>query len=155
MSKRPPEMTWQDKAILVVIPIVVLIIFVVANYLGQDLNVADAIAQKLPKTQVRDAGLVTEILPVERIASQTIQRCKLRTREGSQEFLFQYHQQGSETMDLQVGRLVQFYGEFRFDAIHNGILDVPYKGKSGRMSGWAVYENRRYYSHDEDRDGGL
>ena len=155
MSKRPPELTWQDKAILVVIPIVVLIIFVVANYLGQDLTVSDAIAQKLPKTQVRDAGMVTQILPLERVASQTIQRCKLRTREGSQEFLFQYHVQGTDTMDLQIGRQIQFYGEFRYDPAQNGIMDVPYKGKSGRMSGWAIYENRRYYSHEEDKDGGL
>lgn len=155
MSKRPPELTWQDKAILVVIPVVVLIIFIVANYLGQDLNVADAISQKLPKTEVRDAGLITELLPSEQIASQSVQRCKLRTREGTQEFLFRYNVQGSDTMNLQVGRLVQFYGEFKFDPVHNGILTVPYKGKSGRMSGWAVYENRRYYSHDEDKDGGL
>ena len=45
--KRPPELTWQDKAILVAIPLVVFTIFMLANYLSQGLTVADAFEQKL------------------------------------------------------------------------------------------------------------
>ncbi|MFZ2956582.1 MAG: DUF3465 domain-containing protein [Candidatus Ozemobacteraceae bacterium] len=154
MSKAPPELTWQDKSILVVIPVVVFVIFILANYVSKDLTVADAFEQKLSKVQVRDAGTIAELLPDLRTGSQTSQLCRLRSRDGLHEFTFQFNAQATETMKLEIGRMVQFYGEFKCDP-KGGVIEVPFKGKSGRMSGWAVYENHRYYSHEEDKGGDL
>jgi len=151
VSKRPPELTGQDKAILVVIPIVVLVIFILANHLSKDLTVADAFEQRLPKAQVRDGGTITEILPVPAEASGPVQLCRLRALNGTHEFTFQYNVQGSDSMRLEVGKPIQFYGEYVSDP-KGGVLQVPFKGKSGRMSGWAVYENHRYYSLDEAKE---
>ncbi|MBF0498636.1 MAG: DUF3465 domain-containing protein [Candidatus Riflebacteria bacterium] len=154
MSKAPPELTWQDKAILVVIPIVVFVIFILANYVSKDLTVSDAFEQKLPKAQVRDAGTIIELSGESSPGSHSVQLCRLRSRDGLHDFTFQYNIQGSDTMKLEVGRLMQFFGEYKFDA-KGGILEVPFKGKSGRMSGWAVYENRRYYAHADDKSNDL
>ncbi|MBF0545878.1 MAG: DUF3465 domain-containing protein [Candidatus Riflebacteria bacterium] len=153
MSKRVPELTWQDKAILVVIPIVVLVIFIAANHLTKDLTVYDAFSQRLPKIEVRDGGMIHEVLPITKNGTESSQICRVQNREGSHEFTFVYHVQGSETMNLQPGRLLQFYGEFKFDE-KGGTIEIPYKGKSGRLAGWAVYENHRYYSKTEDQDRG-
>jgi len=143
-----PELTWQDKAILITIPVVVLAIFVFANYIGQDATLSDAFQQKMPKVVVRDAGLITSLIPPDLVATNT-QKCRLRSRDGQTEFTFNYHVQGSGTMNLAVGRQIQFYGEYTYDP-QGGTLDVPFKGKSGRFSGWAVYENKRYFSTDDD-----
>lgn len=148
VSKQTPDLTWQDKAILVTIPVVVLAIFVFANYIGQDANLSDAFQQKMPKVVVRDAGLITSLIPPDPVATGT-QRCRLRSRDGQTEFTFSYHVQGSATMNLAVGRQIQFYGEYKYDP-QGGTLDVPFKGKSGRLSGWAVYENKRFFSTDDD-----
>ncbi|HOY65651.1 MAG TPA: DUF3465 domain-containing protein [Candidatus Ozemobacteraceae bacterium] len=148
MSKQMPELTWQDKAILVTIPVVVLAIFVFANYIGQDTTISDAFQQKMPKVVVRDAGLITALIPPDPVATDT-QKCRLRSRDGQTEFTFVHHVQGSATMPLAIGRQVQFYGEYRYDP-QGGFVDVPFKGKSGRLSGWAVYENKRYFSTEDD-----
>ena len=154
MSKAPPELSWQDKAILIVIPIVVLIIFFAANYLTKDLTVQDAFSQRLPKVSVRDSGNITELIPSPKVATGATQVCRLRSKDSPHEFTFIYNVQGSETMNLEVGRYIQFFGEYRFDE-KGGVLEVPYKGKSGRYSGWAVYENHRYYSHVDEEKGNL
>lgn len=153
MSKRPPELTWQDKAILVVIPFVVIAIFVVANYLNKDLTVSEAFSQRIPKTVILDSGYITELLPPDTVATAA-QRCRLKSRDGDQSFVFHYNIQGSQTMNLAIGRLVQFFGEYRYDP-QGGIVEVPYKGKSGRLSGWAVYENHRYFATSSDENGDL
>lgn len=150
VSKRPPELTWQDKAILVVIPLVVLVVFFAANYLSKDLSINEAFDQKMEKTVIRDGGYISEILPPEATASAT-QKCRLRSREGNFEFLFKYNVQGSQTMDLQIGRLMQFFGEYRYDP-KGGTVEVPFKGKSGKWTGWAVYENHRYFSFDDEEE---
>ncbi|MBF0408201.1 MAG: DUF3465 domain-containing protein [Candidatus Riflebacteria bacterium] len=151
MSKRAPELSWEDKAILVVIPVVVLIIFVVANYITGDLTVKDAFDQKLPKVEVRDGGIIHQVLPPEKSASGTALLCRIKTRDGAHEFTFKYNVQASETMNLQPGRAIQFTGEYQYND-KGGVIEVPFKGKSGRWSGWAVYENHRYYSITEDKE---
>ena len=77
MSKQIPDLTWQDKALLVTIPVVVLAIFVFANYMGQDATVSDAFQQKIPKVVVRDAGMIAALIPPDPIATGT-QKCRLR-----------------------------------------------------------------------------
>ncbi|MBI3039157.1 DUF3465 domain-containing protein [bacterium] len=150
MSKRPPELTWQDKAILIVIPFVVFIIFLIGNYISKDLTVAEAFSQKLSKKVIRDMGNIVEIIPPSGNASNT-QLCRVRSREADVEFTFRYNIQGSDTMRLEIGRLLQFYGEYNYDP-KGGIIEVPYKGKSGRLTGWAVYENKRYTTMEEAQD---
>ncbi|HNV70897.1 MAG TPA: DUF3465 domain-containing protein [Candidatus Ozemobacteraceae bacterium] len=145
MSKRPPELTWQDKAILIVIPVVVLVIFVLANHMTQDNTVSVAFTEKLPKTEVRDSGTIEEVLPSEVASGTQIQKCRVRTRDGQVVFTLEYRVVGSETMNLQVGRLIQVFGEYQYD-LTGGKLLFPYKGKSGQPLGWAVYENRRYHA---------
>lgn len=153
MSKHPPELTWQDKAILIVIPIVVFAVFLLANYLSKDLTIAEAFANKMPKTIIRDAGSITELIPADPTATAT-QLCRLRSREGDVDFTFRYNVQGTATMNLQIGRIVQFFGEYKYDA-KGGVVEVPFKGKSGRITGHAVYENRRYFGHGDEQKGDL
>ncbi|KAF1081327.1 MAG: hypothetical protein GQF41_2133 [Candidatus Rifleibacterium amylolyticum] len=147
MSKRPPELTWQDKAILVAIPIVVFTIFILANYFSQDLTVAAAFEQKLPEAEVRDGGNIVQVYP--QVATDSVS-CRIKTRDNLAEFDFTYNITGSETIRFDVGRLVQFYGQYIYDH-RGGHVYAPYKGKSGRMTGWAIYENQRYTAKgDED-----
>jgi len=147
VSKKPPELTWQDKAILVVIPVVVFVIFILANYLSEDQNVSSAFEKKMEKVVVRDGGKIMELIPPEQWASGT-QKCILRSRDGKVDFGFIYNIQGSATMKFEIGKLIQFYGEYKYNT-KGGNVEVPFKGKSGQWVGWAVYENRRYYSHQE------
>ena len=135
---------WQDKVILVAIPIVVFTIFILANYLSKDLTVADAFEQQLPEAEVRDGGNIVQIYP--QTATDTVS-CRLKSRDNPQEFDFIYQITGSETLKLEVGRLVQFYGKYKYDP-KGGQITTPYKGKSGRLSGWAIYENYRYTPKD-------
>ncbi len=151
VTKRPPELTWQDKAILVAIPIVVFTIFILANYFSQDLTVADAFEQQLPEAEVRDGGNIIQLY--QQVATDTVS-CRLKSRDNRIEYDFHYQITGSETLKLEVGRLVQFYGKYKFDA-RGGAVTTPYKGKSGRLNGWAIYENHRYSPKDENENGGL
>jgi len=153
VSKRAPDLTWQDSAILITIPIVVFAIFIFANYMSSDLVVSEAYQQRLPKAEVRDGGDITQLLPPDPTpASGTAsQRCRVRTRDGQQEFTFKFNITGSETLKLQVGRTIQFFGEYKFDE-QGGVVQAPFKGKSGRYNGWAVYENHRYYPNQKDGD---
>ncbi len=151
MSKRPPELTWQDKAILVVIPLIVFAIFIAANYISKDLTVSEAFQKKMTKTMIRDSGNIIELLPKDETASGT-QLCKLRSREGGPDFIFKYHIEAGQTMDLQIGQLVQFFGEYHHDA-KGGYVEVPFKGKSGQLTGWAVYKNKRYFSTSGEEPG--
>jgi hypothetical protein len=151
VSKKPPELTWQDKAILVAIPIVVFTIFILANYFSQDLNVAGAFEQQLPKAQVRDGGNVVKVYP--QIATDSVS-CRLKSREGNVEYDFVYNITGSETLRFDLGRLVQYFGEYTYSP-QGGKVTAPFKGKSGRWTGWAIYENRRYTAKDEENGDGL
>ncbi len=154
MSKKPPELTWQDSAILITIPLVVFGIFVFANYMSQDLTVTEAFQQQLRKVEVRDGGTITGILPPEAAVASAplVQQCRIRSRDGQTEFTFRFPVTGSETMALAVGRMLQFHGEYQYDP-RGGTVEAPFKGKSGRYTGWAVYENRRYFHHEQA--GGL
>lgn len=145
MTKKPPELTWQDKAILIAIPIVVFTIFILANYFSQDLNVTSAYEQQLPKANVRDGGKVVKVYPA--IASDSVS-CRLKSRTGSLEYDFVFNVTATETLNFEIGRLVQFYGEYTYSP-DGGKVEAPYKGKSGRMTGWAIYENRRYVPKEE------
>lgn len=147
MTKKPPEMTWQDKAILVAIPIVVFTIFILANHFSKDVTIADAVSQKLPDVIVRDGGHITQIYP--QTATDTIS-CRLMARDNKTQFDFRFVITGSETMHLQVGRLIQFYGKYKYNQ-KGGLVTAPFKGKSGRTTGWAVYENHRYLPQNLDR----
>jgi hypothetical protein len=109
VSKRPPELTWQDKAILIAIPIVVFTIFILANYFSQDLTVAAAFEQQLPEAEVRDGGNIIQLYP--QTATDTVS-CRLKSRDNSIEFDFTYQITGSETIKFEVGRLVQFFGNY-------------------------------------------
>jgi hypothetical protein len=151
LSKKPPELTWQDKAILIAIPIVVFTIFILANYFSQDLTVMSAFEQQLPKAQVRDGGHIVKIYP--QTATDTVS-CRLKSREANFEYDFVYNVTGSETMRLELGRLVQFFGEYTYDQ-KGGKVDAPFKGKSGRLTGWAIYENHRFTPKEEEDQGGL
>lgn len=152
MSKRPPELTWQDKAILITIPLVVFVIFIVTNYVSRDLTVSDAFLQQLPEGDVRDGGNIVKIiqLPAEEIASIT-QQCRVRSRDGQTEFTFVYRPVATETLDLKVGRVMQFYGHYTYDRT-GGTVTVPFKGKSGREVGWVVYESKRYSAKEENNN---
>lgn len=151
MSKKAPELTWQDKAILVVIPVVVFLIFIAANYLTQDLTVGEAFRKKIPRTPIRDGGFVVALLPETTTGSAPVQLCRLRSRDGLASFTFHYNVCGSATLNLQAGRLLQFNGEYRHTP-DGGIVEAPFKGKTGKWSGWVVYENRRHF-HPEDPEG--
>ncbi|NCB40253.1 MAG: DUF3465 domain-containing protein [Erysipelotrichia bacterium] len=145
VSKSPPELTWQDKAILVAIPVVVFTIFILANYFSQDLTVNEAFQQELAVAEVRDGGSVIQIYP--QVATDSVS-CRLKTRESNTEFDFVFQITASETIKFEVGRLVQFYGQYKHSP-KGGTVTSPYKGKSGRMSGWAIYENHRYSAKEE------
>lgn len=151
MSKKPPELTWQDKAILIAIPIVVFTIFILANYISQDFTVISAFEQKLAKVRVRDGGYIVKIYP--QTATDTIS-CRLKSRKANFEYDFVYNITGSETMRLELGRLVQFFGEYTYDQ-NGGRVNAPFKGKSGRLTGWAIYENHRYAPKEEVDQSGL
>lgn len=146
MSKKAPELTWQDKAILIAIPIVVFTIFILANYFSQDLNVASAFEQQLPKAQVRDGGNVVKVYP--QVATDSVS-CRLKSRDSNHEYDFVFNVTGSDTIRFEIGRLVQFYGEYTHDP-KGGKVEAPFKGKSGRMTGWAIYENHRYVPKEEE-----
>lgn len=138
--KRPPELTWQDKAILITIPVVVFTIFILANYLGQDATVEDAFASQLKSIEVRDGGIIKQIYP--QTATDSI-RCRLESKEKTIQYDFVYNITGSETLKLEVGRMIQFYGRYEYDQ-NGGVVTTPYKGKSGNYDGWAIYGNNRY-----------
>lgn len=139
-TKRPPELTWQDKAILITIPLVVFIIFIAANHLSQDSTVEEAFAAQINDVVVRDGGIITQVYP--QTASDTV-KCKLKSRVQNLEFDFVYNITGTETLKLEVGRNLQFYGKYTFDP-KGGTVTTPYKGKSGKYDGWALYGNNRY-----------
>ena len=149
--KQPPEMTWQDKAILIAIPVVVFIIFILANHFSKDVTIADAVKKKSPMSIVRDGGHIIQVFPS--TATNTVS-CRVRARDNKTEFNFNFIVTGSETMKLQVGRLIQFYGRYKYDK-NGGTVTAPYKGKSGRATGWAIYENHRYLPQNVDRRSGL
>ncbi len=149
VSKRPPELTWQDKAILIAIPLVVFTIFILANYMSQDLSVADAFDQQLPLAEVRDGGNVIQVYPV--VATDSVS-CRLKSRDNNVEYDMVFNVTGSDTIQFELGRPVQFYGQYRYDP-RGGVVNAPYKGKSGRMTGWVIYENRRFIPKEEKEDG--
>lgn len=139
-TKRPPALSWQDKAILITIPIVVLLIFVLGNYYSQDPKIEDAVASQLTGINVRDGGVITQIYP--QTATNTI-KCRLKSTTSGTEFDFTYNITGSETIKFEVGNKIQFYGQYDYDQ-NGGNVTTPYKGKSGRYDGWAIYNNNRY-----------
>lgn len=142
--KRPPELSWQDKAILISLPVVVLVIFIVTNYLSQEPNVKDAFLAKKEDTNVRDAGRVKQIYPS--VATSSV-RVRLESfNDKSMQYDFVLGLTASETFHPEVGRLIQFYGKYKYDE-KGGTITVPYKGKSGQNEGWAVCGENRYPSN--------
>lgn len=143
MTKRAPEMTWQDKAILIVIPVVVFVIFIVANYVSDDVSIAEAIERKANDLEVRDVAVVASLLPS---VATTTQLFRARTRDGKHEFTFQFNIPGSDTIPLEPGRQFQFVGRYRHDA-QGGIVEAPFK-KIKQNLGWVIYDSKRYYFHE-------
>lgn len=149
MAKPPPELTWQDKAILVVIPVVVLVIFIVSNYVTGDVDVTIAHGRKAAALEVRDLGQICALVPD---VSTATQRCRVKARDGGLEYTFVFNVTGSHTLDLQIGRQLQFYGQYRYDE-QGGVVEAPYRGKSKNWLGWVVYNNRRYMNESEGTPG--
>lgn len=145
MSKRPPELTWQDKAILTAIPLIVFIIFIVANYFTQDNTVLVAFEQKMNEVPVRDGGTILKVYP--EVATDTIS-CRLATLDGTHEFKFTFNRSERDDVVFEPGRQLHFYGEYIFDD-EGGTVTAPYRGKSGRMSGWMIYGSQRFAPRDE------
>jgi len=144
VTKRAPELTWQDKAILIVIPVVVFLIFIVANYVSSDVSVTEAISRQAKIMEVRDLGTITSILPTVGTATQLF---RVKTPDDKHEYSFCYRVVGSDTMNLEIGRKVQFYGQYQWDP-QGGTVEAPYKGKSGQWMGWVVYNNHRFMHGD-------
>ncbi len=138
--KRPPEFSWQDKAILISLPVVVLLIFILTNYYSQDLTVDDAFSGQVSEVNVRDRGRIIQIYP--QTATDSL-RLKLKSMDGVREFDFVYVNLASETMKPELGGIIQFFGQYKYD-VKGGVVTVPYKGKSGQYEGWAVYGKTRF-----------
>ena len=138
--KRPPEFSWQDKAILFSLPVVVLVIFILTNYYTQDPTVSDAFESQLNQINVRDGGRIVKIYP--QTASDTV-ALRLQTRTSPREFDFIYNKTASETFIPAIGEIIQFYGQYKYDK-NGGSISVPYKGKSGQVEGWAIYRGGRF-----------
>ncbi len=138
--KKPPEFSWQDKAILFSLPVVVLIIFILTNYYSQDPTVEDAFDSQLNQINVRDGGRIVRIYPQNATDSVTF---RMQTLNSPREFDFIYKKTASETMVPAIGEIIQFYGQYNYDK-NGGSITVPYKGKSGQSEGWAIYKGTRY-----------
>lgn len=138
--KRPPEFSWQDKAILISLPIVVLAIFILTNYFSKDPSIEDAFNGQLKDISVRDGGRIIQVY--DKTATDSV-RFRMKTLSGLRDFDFVYVLSASETMKPELGGIVQFYGQYSYDA-KGGVVTVPYKGKSGQYEGWAVYGKNRY-----------
>lgn len=152
MSKKPPELTWQDKAILITIPLVVLAVFVMANYFSKDLTVGEAFQQELPDAIVRDDGQITQLLDPG--TATATQQCRFMPRSGSHECTLVFNITGSDTLALAVGRNVKFFGRYTFDD-KGGKVEAPYREKSGRMAGWVVYGSKRFHDQSTPEPTGL
>ena len=127
--KRPPELSFQDKAILISLPIVILVIMVLTNYLSQDATVEDAFAGQMNGLNVRDGGRIIKVYPQTATSSVKI---RLQTLNGARDFDFVYNLTASETLKPELGGIIQFYGQYTYDA-NGGTITVPYKGKSGQI----------------------
>ena len=138
--KRPPEFSWQDKAILFSLPVVVLVIFILTNYYSQDPTVSDAFESQLNQINVRDGGRIIRIYPQNATDSIVL---RMQTLRSTREFDFIYKKTASETMVPAVGEIIQFYGQYNYDK-NGGSITVPYKGKSGQSEGWAIYRGGRF-----------
>ena len=138
--KRPPELSFQDKAILISLPIVVLVIMLLTNYMSQDASIEDAFDGQLSGINVRDGGRIMKLYP--QTATNTV-KLRLQTINGTKEFDFIYNIAASETFKPELGGIIQFYGQYTFDQ-NGGSITVPYKGKSGQIEGWATYGGNRY-----------
>lgn len=146
--KRPPELSTQDKAILISLPIVVLVIMLLTNYLSQDASVEDAFEGKLNGINVRDGGRIMKVYP--QTATNSV-RIRLQNLSASREFDFVYNLAASETFKPELGGIIQFYGQYNYDQ-NGGSITVPYKGKSGQIEGWATYGGNRYSGPKEQQD---
>ena len=83
--KRPPELSVQDKAILISLPIVVLVIMLLTNYLSQDASVEDAFEGKLNGINVRDGGRIMKVY--QQTATNTV-KLRLQNLSGTREYDF-------------------------------------------------------------------
>ena len=144
--KRPPELSWQDKAILISLPLVVLVIFIVTNFLSQEPSVKDAFLKKQNDVGVRDAGRIVKVYPS--TATDTA-RVRLKSYNDVNEYDFILSLTASDTFNPQIGELIQFYGKYTYDE-NGGSITVPYykenpkvKGKTIK-EGWAIYKENRY-----------
>ena len=138
--KRPPEFSWQDKALLISLPIVVLSIFILTNYFSRDPSIDDAFNGQFKGISVRDGGRIIQVY--DQTATDSV-RFKMKTLSGLRDFDFIYILSASETMRPELGGIIQFYGQYNYDS-KGGVVTVPYKGKSGQNEGWLVYGRKRY-----------
>lgn len=140
MSKKPPAFTWQDKAILIMMPIIVLVVFIMANYFTQDTTVSKAFEQEKKEIEVRDGGTITQVYPM--LATDSVS-CRVEAQDTGHNFDFIFVKNASDTLSFEIGRKIQFYGLYEHSK-EGGKVTAPYKGKSGKLSGWAIYNNKRY-----------
>ena len=138
--KRPPELSWQDKTILISLPVVVFVIFILTNYFSQDLTVEDAFENQFSAVNVRDGGRIIKIYTP--TASDSV-KLRLKTLNGARDFDFVYNITASETLKPELGEIIQFFGQYTYNK-DGGTITVPYKGKSGQIEGWANYAGNRY-----------
>ena len=146
-TKRPPALSWQDKAILITIPVVVLAIFILGNYYTQDPKVEDAAGSQLTGVIVRDSGFIVSLYP--QTATDSV-KFRVKDANSSTEYDFVYNITGSDTFKFEPGKKVQFYGQYNYD-MRGGTVTTPYKGKSGRYDGWLIYNNNRYTAANNDQ----
>ena len=138
--KRPPELSWQDKAILISLPVVVFVIFILTNYYSKDPTIADAFEGKVSGIGVRDGGRIIQIYP--QTATDSV-KVRMQTLDSAKAFDFVYKITASETLKPELGQIIQFYGQYNYDQ-NGGNITIPYKGKSGQIEGWAFYKGQRY-----------
>ncbi len=139
--KAPPQLTWQDKFILIAIPLVVFTIFIFANQMSRDLTTAEAIQAKKTDIDVRESGKIIKLY--KQVASDTIS-CRVKSLYGGNEFDFHYKVIGSETIQFAIDREIKMLGQFKADE-NGGSVTAPYITKyNGRTNGWLMYDNKTY-----------
>ena len=122
-------------------------IFVVANHLSSDFTVQEAFNQKKVDVNVRDSGRIVKVYPV--VATDTVS-CRIESMD-KKEFDFIFTIVGSYTVRFELGKSIQFYGQYKYDE-KGGTVTSPYKTKQGRMDGWVSYNNQRYIGDLNETD---
>ncbi len=151
MSKPIPELTLEDKIILIVIPVFVVILFITINIFTSETSVQKAFEKKLVEEPVGDAATILYVYPEP--APGTVS-CRARVRSGETEFDFIYQILASDTIPFEAGKEIHFSGSYAYNE-NGGLVVVPYKGKKGKKTGWVMYEGKTYGSDNKSVPGQL